>query len=46
MIDRYIYFYNHERIQLKSGEAPIVTMPGLLFINAKQVLGEDVLCEG
>ena len=23
MIDRYIYFYNHERIQLKSGEAPL-----------------------
>ena len=22
MIDRYIYFYNHERIQLKTGEAP------------------------
>ena len=21
MIDRYIYFYNHERIQLKTGEA-------------------------
>ena len=24
MIDRYIYFYNHERIQLKTGEAPLV----------------------
>ena len=23
MIDRYIYFYNHERIQLKTGEAPL-----------------------
>ena len=23
MIDRYIYFYNHERIQLKSGVAPL-----------------------
>ena len=22
MIDRYIHFYNHERIQLKTGEAP------------------------
>ena len=24
LIERYIYFYNHERIQLKSGEAPLV----------------------
>ena len=24
MIDRYIYFYNHERIQSKTGEAPLV----------------------
>ena len=24
LIDRYIYFYNHERIQLKTGEAPLV----------------------
>lgn len=24
MIDRYIYFYNHERIQLKTGETPLV----------------------
>ena len=24
MIDCYIYFYNHERIQLKTGEAPLV----------------------
>ena len=24
MIDRYIYFYNHERIQLKTGVAPLV----------------------
>ena len=24
MIDRYIHFYNHERIQLKTGEAPLV----------------------
>lgn len=23
MIDRYIYFCNHERIQLKTGEAPL-----------------------
>ena len=23
MIDQYIYFYNHERIQLKTGEAPL-----------------------
>ena len=23
MIDRYIYFYNHERIQLKTGEVPL-----------------------
>ena len=23
MINRYIYFYNHERIQLKTGEAPL-----------------------
>ncbi len=23
LIDRYIYFYNHERIQLKTGEAPL-----------------------
>ena len=23
MIDRYIYFYNHERIQIKTGEAPL-----------------------
>ena len=23
IIDRYIYFYNHERIQLKTGEAPL-----------------------
>ena len=23
MIDRYIYFYNHERIQLKTGVAPL-----------------------
>ena len=23
MIDRYIYFYNHERIQLKTGETPL-----------------------
>ena len=23
MIDRYIHFYNHERIQLKTGEAPL-----------------------
>ena len=23
MIDGYIYFYNHERIQLKNGEAPL-----------------------
>ena len=23
MIDRYIYFYNHERIQLKTGKAPL-----------------------
>lgn len=22
MIERYIHFYNHERIQLKTGEAP------------------------
>ena len=24
MIDRYICFYNHERIQLKTGEAPLM----------------------
>ena len=24
MIDRYIYFYSHERIQLKTGEGPLV----------------------
>lgn len=24
MIDRFIYFYNHERIQLKTGEAPLM----------------------
>ena len=24
MIDRYIHFYNHERIQLKTGETPLV----------------------
>ena len=24
MIDRYIHFYNHERIQLKTGEAPLM----------------------
>ena len=23
MIDRYIHFYNHERIQRKTGEAPL-----------------------
>ena len=23
MLDRYIFFYNHERIQLKSGVAPL-----------------------
>ncbi len=23
MIDRYIHFYNHERIQLKTGQAPL-----------------------
>ena len=23
IIDRYIHFYNHERIQLKTGEAPL-----------------------
>ena len=23
MSDRYIHFYNHERIQLKTGEAPL-----------------------
>ena len=23
IIDRFIYFYNHERIQLKTGEAPL-----------------------
>ena len=23
MVDRYIQFYNHERIQLKTGEAPL-----------------------
>ena len=23
MIDRYIHFYNHERIQLNTGEAPL-----------------------
>ena len=23
MIDRYIHFYNHERIQLKTGETPL-----------------------
>ena len=23
LIERYIYFYNHERIQLKTGEAPL-----------------------
>lgn len=23
MIDRYIHFYNHERIQLKTGVAPL-----------------------
>ena len=23
MVDRYIHFYNHERIQLKTGEAPL-----------------------
>ena len=23
MIDRYIHFYNHERIQFKTGEAPL-----------------------
>ena len=23
MIDRYIHFYNHERIQLKNGRAPL-----------------------
>ena len=25
MIDRYIHFYNHERIQLKTGEAPLTS---------------------
>ncbi len=24
LIERYIYFYNYERIQLKTGEAPLV----------------------
>mgnify|MGYP002474113817 FL=1 len=24
LIDEFIYFYNHERIQLKSGESPLV----------------------
>ena len=24
LIDRYIYFYNHERTQIKTGEAPLV----------------------
>ena len=23
LIDNYIYFYNHQRIQLKTGEAPL-----------------------
>ena len=23
LIDKYIYFYNHQRIQLKTGEAPL-----------------------
>lgn len=27
MIDRYIHFYNHERIQLKTGEAPLTRRP-------------------
>ena len=26
MIDRFIYFYNQERIQLKTGEAPLVRL--------------------
>lgn len=28
MIDRYIYFYNHERIQTKTGVAPLTLTPG------------------
>ena len=27
MINRYIHFYNHERIQLKTGEAPLARRP-------------------
>ena len=45
MIDRYICFYNHERIQLKTGEAPLATplclklnifLPGGLFVLPAQ----------
>ena len=33
MIDRYIHFYNHERIQLKTGEAPLASTPLHLKLN-------------
>ena len=33
MIDRYIHFYNYERIQFKTGEAPLARRPLLLKLN-------------
>ena len=32
MIDRYIYFYNHERIQLKTGEASLARRLSTLIL--------------
>ena len=42
MIDRYIYFYNHERIQLKTGETPLrlkfnISCQGLFFVLSTQL---------
>ena len=33
MIDRYILFYNHERIQLRAGEAPATPLRLILYIS-------------
>ena len=42
MIGRYIYFYNHERIQLKTGETPLrlkfnISCQGLFFVLSTQL---------
>ena len=39
IIDRYIYFYNHERIQLKTGEAP----PGAAPLHLKLIFPSRAL---